>query len=606
MFISVVRPSVIAVLALLTAVPAPAQAQQTFSLGYSTTLEAIRQGDAAVDSLIRADELALVSRVPDRTRLGRVHEYFAQYHAGVPVLGAGVSRQLDRGVTVSLSGTVHRDIGIDTTPLLSAVEVGLFVERALGTAATSLGLLVLPLPGGSYALAYRFVTTGLQFVYADAADGRILRVEDARRLQSPAVGTGTGVQGDRKKVSTTQAGGQYQAHDRMRPGEIVTLDVRFNESELERIMLGGDFGAGWEPRDVAVDDDNDWADAAVVDAHAYIGWTYDFLNQALGWNGMDGRNTRVFGLVNISRDFANALFVPPPFGPEGAGVVAFGEIEGEPMVALDVVGHELGHGVVYHSVSNRTGSDIFDNFSIASRLGPASFVDREGATHSCPTTRFETLDGDFEVVTAPAVCVGGRFLLASSHAGAIHEAYADIVAEATAFHHRDNAGTESDYLQGSEEEAVGVIRSLRDPNSLNNPAAYGERVEFAIIDGPFGWDFSGAVFVGGQYAGSIPYGGYGGGHWNSLILSHAYYLAIEGGTNTFTGLAVTGAGAANRPQVEGIFFRALSELMPAETSLPQAADAIRQAAADLASGTATQRAVGDALRAVGLPPGTTT
>ena len=124
---------------------------------------------------------------------------------------------------------------------------------------------------------------------------------------------------------------------------------------------------------------------------------------------MDWRNTRVFGLVNISRDFANAFFVPPPFGSEGAGVVAFGESEGEPMVALDVVAHEFGHGVVYHSVSNRTGSDIFDNFSIASRLGPASFVDREGATHSCPTTRFETLDGDFEVVTAPAVCVGGRF-----------------------------------------------------------------------------------------------------------------------------------------------------------------------------------------------------
>ena len=182
---------------------------------------------------------------------------------------------------------------------------------------------------------------------------------------------------------------------------------------------------------------------------------------------MDGRNTRVFGLVNISRDFANAFFVPPPFGPEGAGVVAFGEIEGEPMVALDVVAHEFGHGVVYHSVSNHTGSDIFDNFSIASRLGPASFVDREGATHSCPTTRFETLDGDFEVVTAPTVCVGGRFLLASSHAGAIHEAYADIVAEATAFHHRDNAGTESDYRQGSEKEAVGVIRSLRDPRALS-------------------------------------------------------------------------------------------------------------------------------------------
>ena len=95
-------------------------------------------------------------------------------------------------------------------------------------------------------------------------------------------------------------------------------------------------------------------------------------------------------------------------------------------------------------------------------------------------------------------------------------------------------------------------------------------------------------------------GGYGGDHWNSLILSHAYYLAIEGGTNASTGLTVTGAGVANRPQVERIFFWALAELMPAETSLPQAADALRQAAADLASGTAVQQAIVDALRAVGL------
>ena len=56
-----------------------------------------------------------------------------------------------------------------------------------------------------------------------------------------------------------------------------------------------------------------------------------------------------------------------------------------------------------------------------------------------------------------------------------------------------------------------------------------------------------------------------------------------------------------------IFFRALADLMPAVTSLPQAsADAIRQSSADLASGTAVQRAVEDALRAVGLPAGATT
>ena len=46
----------------------------------------------------------------------------------------------------------------------------------------------------------------------------------------------------------------------------------------------------------------------------------------------------------------------------------------------------------------------------------------------------------------------------------------------------------------------------------------------------------------------------------------------------------------------------MTELMPQATSFPQAADVIRQAAADLASGTDVQRAIEDALVAVGLPP----
>ena len=51
--------------------------------------------------------------------------------------------------------------------------------------------------------------------------------------------------------------------------------------------------------------------------------------------------------------------------------------------------------------------------------------------------------------------------------------------------------------------------------------------------------------------------GNGGEHWNSTILSHAYYLAIEGGTNRTTGLSVEGVGDASRSEVERIFFRAI-------------------------------------------------
>ena len=63
-----------------------------------------------------------------------------------------------------------------------------------------------------------------------------------------------------------------------------------------------------------------------------------------------------------------------------------------------------------------------------------------------------------------------------------------------------------------------------------------------------------------------------------------------------------GVGDAGRGDVERIFFRALTELMPAAATLPLAADTIRQAAADLDAGGAAQQAVEQALVAVGLPP----
>ena len=83
------------------------------------------------------------------------------------------------------------------------------------------------------------------------------------------------------------------------------------------------------------------------------------------------------------------------------------------------------------------------------------------------------------------------------------------------------------------------------------------------------------------------------------------YLAIESGTNLGTGLSVDGVGSANRAQVEEIFFRALTDPIPTATSFPQTADAIRQSAADLAPGGEAQRAIEDALIAVGPAPATT-
>ena len=172
-----------------------------------------------------------------------------------------------------------------------------------------------------------------------------------------------------------------------------------------------------------------------------------------------------------------------------------------------------------------------------------------------------------------------------SSAGGVNEAYSDIFGVSTGFFH-EGAGAAGTYEYGGE-YAAGTLRSLSNPWSNFDSPAYPFRFEFAIviieIDGERYYTYSGALFLGGRFVALNPeYCCYGAQHWNSTILSHAFYLALEGGTNLVTELTVEGAGASSRELVERIFFRALTELMPQVTSFPLAADVIRQAAADLA------------------------
>ena len=588
--------------------------------GQAAGVDELRQWDATIDGMARSGDLVAVSRLGDRSLEGRTHEYLAQYYAGIPVFGAGVARQLDPGgVTVSLFGTLYPEINGNITPALSGAEVAALLEEMHGGEVLAGGqplLGILPLPDGSHASAYYIAMSDGYFYFADAAGGGVLHRLDATREQS-AVGAGADSQGNDRKLATTQADGNFQAHDRLRPAEVVTLDVRFNVQRYVRLLadhLIDGLPPGepvWTADDYATDADNEWDDPTVVEAQAYTGWTYDYFSARHGWEGIDGANGRIISLVNLG--FANAFFRLPPFGPEGNGVFGYGrrtdETSEEPYTGLDIVGHELMHGVTHFAVSNRTGSPfgLFNLVPIGARLGPHSFTDRTGRTHRCDTARFpsvvETPDG-LDIGLVPAWCDDGRFVLAYSGDGAIHEGYSDIFGESLGFYYEDE-GVSADYLVGGDFKE-GAIRSMSDPGYSGDPDTYADRFEFALTrGGAFEWDYSGHVFVRGEYFGTLRNDefGYGGDHWNSLILSHAFYLAVEGGTHRTSGMTVDGVGGANRAEIEHIFFRAMRNLMPAMASLPDAAALIRQSAADLAPGSEAERAIDQALRAVGLAPG---
>ena len=606
-------------IALVTTEPRTASQEFGFvsvAAGYAD-LDALWRWDATVDGMARTGQLVAVSRVNDRSLEGRTHDYLAQYYAGIPVHGAGVSRQLDRsGVTVSLYGTLHRAIDVDTTPALSAAEVVALLERMHGGAILAGGqprLTILPLLDGSHALTYMVPMTDLRFYFANADDGRVVHTMNAAMSQS-AVGVGTGYQGDRKKLSTTHTGNRFEARDILRPGEIVTLDAGSDKTRHDRLLqehMREGLLAGeplWTADDIAADADNEWDDPAVVDVHVHTGWTFDYFSQRHGWEGLDGDSGRILSIVNPG--FSTAVFYLPPYGPEGTGAMVYGT----PWTDLDTVGHEMMHGVTHYAVSRRTGDDagLTNDVAASIRLGPPSFTGHQGDTHTCDTTRIAlripTPAGPTTVMR-PTWCVDGRFVVGSSQGYALHEAYSDSIAQAIEFFHEDT-GVTADYTVSGDEEQP-ILRYPPDPRSQPlfpgypylYPDSYRDRYEFAFVlyDEDF-VIFSPFVFVNGEFAFELGGYGYGGSHWNSTILSHAFYLAIEGGTHRTSGMTVDGVGGERRAEIERIFFRAMTHLMPAAGSFRIAAAVIRQSAADLAPGSDAKRAVDQALRAVGLPP----
>jgi thermolysin len=523
----------------LLPIPLLAQAHPGLMQVRPGVLSELREWDARVTSMLRDGDLRERRVFEDTLLPGRQHERLDQYYRGVKVFGADVVRQIAGGQTISVFGVLYSDINLDTVPGLSEVEAKAAVEKLAGV---TLGpsrtpeLGILPRDGGGYALTYRAraATEGdITVFFLDANTGMVVMAYSDLQTQS-AVGKGIGVLGDSKKLSVRTQSGTYQAHDVLRPPAIDTYDMKGN---LTRVLAFLNNTVTLGQNDLASDADNDWRDGAAVDAHAYAGFTYDYYYKRFGRAGLDNRNMPMMSLVHpvrrediftypssvISLYYVNAFYA-------GGGVMVYGEgippgyTLGGQFVdyqsgALDVVAHELSHGV-----TDFTSDLIYRNES-----------------------------------------------------GALNESFSDVMATGVEFFFQEvGSGTmKADYLVGEDTWRPGGIRSLANPQAFDDPDHYSRR-----------------------YTGTADNGGV---HSNSGISNHAFYLAIEGGTNRTSGLSVQGVGSSSRDQIEKVFYRAFTQLLPQNATFSMARAACEQAARDLyGASSAAFRAVQQAWIAVGV------
>ena len=574
----------------------------------ATTPASLAQWTTATNQMMATGALALRFAQNDRAIAGRRHQTLQQVYRGVPVEGGTVMRQFSGATTVSIFGTIHTDIDLDPTPALSRDDAIRVVERESQrnlAAGSVFRLAIWPTGTGRYALIYRGTTADAVTYFVDARTGEVLRRFSEVR---DAVGSGTGVLGDVKKISTTQNSGTFQTLDTLRPATVSTYDTRSNNATRDRLVA---LGVAFDT-DFATDADNTWSDARVVDAHVHTGWTLDYFFKRHQWSGLDGQNRPVSTIVhrNLTN---NATFTPPPFGPGRNGAITFGDTTaGLPVSSLDIAGHELMHGVTHFSLLRRTGEGLLDALNVEG-LGTTSFT-LNGEVFSCNSS--VVITGN---VSRPFLCSEGRYVIGSNQAGALNEAFSDVFGTSVElfYHPRGEGLLRGDYALGEDVEGFGPIRSLSNPGAIHAagdtgplpfPDHFSRHLSYALVllqgtqANPIVVDFAPLAFVNGSPIPMFKTGSdFGGVHFNATVLGHAFYLAVEGGRNGTSGVTVSGVGDANRALIERAFFRAMTELLPNSPSMATAAQAIYQSSVDLyGASSAPANAIRQALMAVGF------
>jgi bacillolysin len=318
---------------------------------------------AHIEGMVREGGLALRAVRDDTLRSDRQHIRYAQVYRGVPVVGGDLVVQLSGADVVSVFGTLYDGIDIDAVAELSADRALEIISRASGQ---PLGnrpeLVVLPRPAGGFALVYTLpvFTGGDRIVYSiDAHTGAVVEARSEIQTQS-AVGKGRGVLGDDKKMSVRATGSQFVGDDLLRPPLLQTFDFK---GDFARTLLFLNGALRTTDSDLIGDADNDWSDGPGVDAHAYAGYVYDYYFKRFGRRGLDGNDLRLRSVVHpvsladynrYGPDVVNLFFVNAFYA--GNGTMVYGEglpagvfLDGQSFkpfsAALDVVAHELTHGV---------------------------------------------------------------------------------------------------------------------------------------------------------------------------------------------------------------------------------------------------------------------
>lgn len=291
---------------------------------------------------------------------------YQQIVNGAAVLGGQITVNTDaQGNTVSVIGAHYPN-------LLSTNDIKLTSGNAQAGVAKKIGgqgkwftrLMINPASGRFFYTVESRRADSRWFYWIDAEDGSVINSYDGL-----TTGDGLGVLGDVKDLTglTTFSGNQYR---------MISTDGRITTNDAgNRTRL---------PGNLAVDDDDSWdlsgsnspGQPALVDAHFYANVVDNYYQSQHSFNWLDHYSQGIVSSAHLKRNYNNAYWNGEQMAYGDGDGSTFIELSGD----LDVVGHELTHGVteatsnlIYQNESgalNEAFSDIMGtNIEFANNMG---------------------------------------------------------------------------------------------------------------------------------------------------------------------------------------------------------------------------------------------
>ncbi|MGC5001203.1 M4 family metallopeptidase [Streptomyces sp. DT203] len=342
--------------------------------------EAALTGHATALGLTGAQDTAVRDVVVDKD--GSQHVRYDRTYRHLPVLGGDFIVHLaPDGAYRSADRAVRGDLAVPTvTPSLSASGAADLGAAALRSAHRGVKLskvaaqpqLVVDALHGAPRLAWRTEAAGkdslgnpvARVVLTDARTGRQIDAWDSLETAS---GDGRSLYSGTVPLQTTQSGSTYQLKDATR-GNTYSGDA---QNKTDGCILTICWSRA--PAVLFTDADNHWGNgttsdraSAAVDAQYGTDTTWDYYKNVHGRNGIAGDGKGSYNRVHYGNGYNNA------FWDDSCFCMTYGDGDGStfgPLVALDVAGHEMSHGVTSKTAAltysgesgglNEATSDIF-------------------------------------------------------------------------------------------------------------------------------------------------------------------------------------------------------------------------------------------------------